>query len=89
VRPPESITAFFAAVMKGVLEVAKIRHVLVASAFGALCFGLMLGSLKAKVKVIIKASTLSFVIHRSGVDGLGLKTRRLGHAFGSPAGGSA
>lgn len=43
VRPPESITAFFAAVAKGMVEVAKIPYVWVASAFGALCFGVMLG----------------------------------------------
>jgi MFS family permease len=43
VRPTESITAFFAAVAKGMVEVAKIPHVWVASAFGALCFGVMLG----------------------------------------------
>ena len=43
VRPAESITAFFAAVAKGMVEVAKIPHVWVASAFGALCFGVMLG----------------------------------------------
>ena len=42
-RPAESITAFFAAVAKGIVEVAKIPHVWVASAFGALCFGVMLG----------------------------------------------
>ncbi len=43
VRPAESITTFFAAVAKGTVEVAKIPHVWVASAFGALCFGVMLG----------------------------------------------
>jgi len=43
VRPAESITAFCAAVAKGMVEVAKIPHVWVASAFGALCFGVMLG----------------------------------------------
>ena len=43
VRPAESIAAFFAAVAKGMVEVAKIPHVWVASAFGALCFGVMLG----------------------------------------------
>jgi len=43
VRPAESMNAFFAAVAKGMVEVAKIPHVWVASAFGALCFGVMLG----------------------------------------------
>jgi MFS family permease len=43
VRPTESFTAFFAAVAKGMAEVAKIPHVWVAAAFGALCFGVMLG----------------------------------------------
>ena len=42
-RSAEGITAFFAAVAKGIVEVAKIPHVWVASAFGALCFGVMLG----------------------------------------------
>jgi len=40
VRPAESLTAFLA---EGIVEVAKIPHVWVASAFGALCFGVMLG----------------------------------------------
>ena len=39
-RPAESLTAFLA---EGIVEVAKIPHVWVASAFGALCFGVMLG----------------------------------------------
>jgi MFS family permease len=43
VRPAESVGDFFAAVAKGMAEVAKISHVWVASAFGALCFGVMLG----------------------------------------------
>ena len=42
-RPAESIAVFLAGVVKGIVEVAKIPHVLVASAFGALCFGVMLG----------------------------------------------
>jgi MFS family permease len=42
-RPTEGLTAVFAAVAKGIFEVAKIPHVWVASAFGALCFGVMLG----------------------------------------------
>lgn len=42
-RPAESIPAFFAAVAKSLVEVAKIQHVWIASAFGALCFGVMLG----------------------------------------------
>jgi len=43
VRPAESFTEFLAAVLKGMAEVAKIPHIWVASAFGALCFGVMLG----------------------------------------------
>ena len=42
-RPTEGLAAFLAAVAKGILEVAKIPHVWVAAAFGALCFGVMLG----------------------------------------------
>jgi hypothetical protein len=42
-RPAEGFAAFFSAVAKGMIEVAKIPHVWVASAFGALCFGAMLG----------------------------------------------
>jgi MFS family permease len=42
-RPMEGLAAFLAAVAKGILEVAKIPHVWVAAAFGALCFGVMLG----------------------------------------------
>jgi MFS family permease len=42
-RPTEGLAAFLAAVAKDILEVAKIPHVWVASAFGALCFGVMLG----------------------------------------------
>ena len=41
-RPAEGLAAFFPAVPKGIVEVAKIPHVWVASAFGALCFGVML-----------------------------------------------
>jgi MFS family permease len=43
VRPAEGIADFFGAVAKGMAEVGKIPHVWVASAFGALCFGVMLG----------------------------------------------
>jgi hypothetical protein len=43
VRPAENLTAFLAGVAKSIVEVAKIPHVWVASAFGALCFGVMLG----------------------------------------------
>ena len=43
VRPAESFMTFFASVVKGIVEIAKIPHVWVASAFGALCFGVMLG----------------------------------------------
>jgi MFS family permease len=42
-RASESFIEFFAAVARGMIEVAKIPHVWVASAFGALCFGVMLG----------------------------------------------
>jgi MFS family permease len=42
-RASESFPEFFAAVAKGMIEVAKIPQVWVASAFGALCFGVMLG----------------------------------------------
>jgi MFS family permease len=42
-RPGEDITSFFAALGRGFVEVAKIPHVWMASAFGALCFGTMLG----------------------------------------------
>jgi MFS family permease len=42
-RASENFTTFFAAVAKGIIEVAKIPHVWVASAFGALSFGVMLG----------------------------------------------
>ena len=42
-RPAEGITVFLAGVAKGIVEVAKIPHIWVASAFGALCFGVMLG----------------------------------------------
>jgi MFS family permease len=43
VRPAESTATFLAAVVKSMAEVAKIRHIWVAAAFGALCFGVMLG----------------------------------------------
>ena len=43
VRPAERFTEFLAAVLKSMAEVAKIPHIWVASAFGALCFGVMLG----------------------------------------------
>jgi hypothetical protein len=43
VRPAESFTNFLSAVVKGIGEVAKISHIWIASAFGALCFGVMLG----------------------------------------------
>ena len=43
VRPAESFTNFLSAVVKGIGEVAKIPHIWIASAFGALCFGVMLG----------------------------------------------
>jgi MFS family permease len=43
VRPAESFTDFLASVAKGIVEIAKIPHVWVAAAFGALCFGVMLG----------------------------------------------
>src|SRR5262249_912997 len=42
-RPKEGFAAFLAAVLKSIFEVAKIPHVWVASAFGALSFGVMLG----------------------------------------------
>jgi MFS family permease len=42
-RPQESTFAFLASVVRGIIEVAKIPHVWVAAAFGALCFGVMLG----------------------------------------------
>ena len=42
-RASESFIEFFTAVLNGMIEVAKIPHVWVASAFGALCFGVMLG----------------------------------------------
>ena len=42
-RASESFIEFFAAVARGMIEVAKIPQVWVASAFGALCFGVMLG----------------------------------------------
>ena len=41
-RRSEGLGAFFAALGKGILEVAKIPHVWIASIFGALCFGTML-----------------------------------------------
>ena len=43
VRPAEGVAAFFAALARGIGDVAKVPHVWVASAFGALCFGTMLG----------------------------------------------
>jgi MFS family permease len=42
-RPAQGIASFLVSVAKGNVEVAKIPHVWVASAFGALCFGVMLG----------------------------------------------
>jgi cyanate permease len=41
--PRESLSGFFAGIVSSIVEVAKIPHVWVASAFGALCFGVMLG----------------------------------------------
>lgn len=43
VRPPESFGAFMANVFSGIGVVFRIPHVLLASAYGALCFGVMLG----------------------------------------------
>ena len=43
VRPAEGFAAFLAAVAKSIVQVAKIPHIWVSSAFGALCFGVMLG----------------------------------------------
>lgn len=42
-RPSESFTAFLSAIGRSLFDVAKIPHVWVAAAFGALCFGVMLG----------------------------------------------
>ena len=42
-RPAEGFAAFLTAVAKSIVEVAKIPHIWVSSAFGALCFGVMLG----------------------------------------------
>jgi MFS family permease len=42
-RASGSFVAFLLAVVRDIIEVAKIPHVWVASAFGALCFGVMLG----------------------------------------------
>ena len=42
-RPEESFGFFLASVVRSIIEVAKIPHVWVAAAFGALCFGVMLG----------------------------------------------
>lgn len=42
-RPTEGIVEFLGSVLKGMGEVAKIPHIWMASAFGALCFGVMLG----------------------------------------------
>jgi MFS family permease len=42
-RASQSFTAFLAGVVGDIVEVAKIPHVWIASAFGALCFGVMLG----------------------------------------------
>jgi MFS family permease len=41
--PSEGFGAFLLAVVRSIVEVAKIPHVWVAAAFGALCFGVMLG----------------------------------------------
>jgi MFS family permease len=41
--PGEDLSGFFADVARRIVEVAKIPHVWVASAFGSLCFGVMLG----------------------------------------------
>jgi len=41
-RPAEGTLAFFASVIRSIAEVAKIPHVWLAAAFGALCFGVML-----------------------------------------------
>jgi hypothetical protein len=41
--PRKTSLRFLAGVTKSIVEVAKIPHVWVASAFGALCFGVMLG----------------------------------------------
>jgi hypothetical protein len=42
-RPKEGLFAFFAGAANSIREVSKILHIWVASAFGALCFGVMLG----------------------------------------------
>jgi len=42
-QPQEGFTAFLGAVVKSIVEVAKIKHVWVAALFGSLCFGVMLG----------------------------------------------
>jgi predicted MFS family arabinose efflux permease len=39
----ESFSTFFGAVLRSLLKVARLPHIWVASAFGALCFGAMLG----------------------------------------------
>jgi MFS family permease len=41
--PRQTLLGFFASVLRSIIEVAQIPHVWVASAFGALCFGAMLG----------------------------------------------
>jgi cyanate permease len=42
-RSGEGVGGFFSSLGRSILEVAKIPHVWVASVFGALCFGVMLG----------------------------------------------
>ena len=41
--PSEGFVAFFATLARGMLEVAKVPHIWIASAFGAMCFGTLLG----------------------------------------------
>jgi MFS family permease len=41
-RPNEGFVSFFGSVVKSIVTVAKIPHIWVAAAFGALCFGVML-----------------------------------------------
>jgi MFS family permease len=42
-RPSETMAAFLNSVLQSIFTVAKIPHVWMAAAFGALCFGVMLG----------------------------------------------
>jgi MFS family permease len=41
-RPHQSFPTFLASVIRSIVEVAKIRHIWMAAAFGALCFGVQL-----------------------------------------------